>query len=379
MRFETVDEGFIYRVASPSPPAPLPLGEGGEGEACAAPRTAVAANGDIVCSFTVNSGLGINDFRTFIARSADGGRTWALQGQLWPHLQATQSINVSLSRSPRGDLFLFGMRFPIDTPGETFWSDASQGLKQNELIWAQSSDSGRTWSEPAVIPMQIPGSAEAPGAMCITRAGRMLAVYSPYNTFDPKLVVDRNQVALLRSDDHGKTWQQSSMIRFPEEYATAAEAWVVELADGRLLGTCWKMNQKDGSDFPNQYALSLDAGVTWQPTRSTGIMGQSTALAPLPDGRALFIYNQRRHGEIGVWMAAVRPALFDFGVEVDQIVWRAQVRSQKGDAADHAGWTDFAFGEPAVVLHPDGDLLLALWCIQPDGAGIRFVRLRMTA
>jgi hypothetical protein len=365
MRLDAIQEGFIYR----SPAGKQRSGSG---------RAATAPNGDVLCSFTINSGLGVNDCRTMLARSHDGGRNWELQGQLWPHLQATQSTVVSLSRSPAGELFLFGMRFPIDAPGESFWSDATQGLKQNALIWAKSTDAGYTWSEPAVIPMQIAGSAEAPGPMCITRAGRCLVAYSPYNTFDPGLVVDRNQVAILSSDDQGQTWRQSSMIRFPEEYATAAEAWVIELADGRLLGTCWKMNQKDGSDFPNAYALSLDGGNTWKPTRSTGIMGQSTALTPLSDGRALFTYNQRRHGEIGVWIALVDPTETDFGVQANQIAWRAQVRAQKGDAVGHSEWTDFAFGEPSVTLLPDGELLLALWCIQPDGAGTRFVRLRMT-
>jgi hypothetical protein len=366
MRFQTIDEGFIYKVPA------------GARQACAAPRAAVTKAGDIVCSFTINSGLAHNDFVTMLARSKDAGHTWTLQGQLWPHLAPKHSINVSLSRAPNGDLLLFGMDFPIDVAGESFWSDATQGMKQNNLIWARSTDDGYTWSEPAIIPMQIPGSAEAPGPMCMTRAGRQLVVYSPYNTFDPALVVDRNQVALLRSDDGGKSWRQSSMLRFPESYATAAEAWVIELADGRLLGTCWKMNQQDGSDFPNQYALSLDGGDTWLPARSTGIMGQSTALTALPDGRALFIYNQRRHGEIGVWMAVVRPTETDFGIESNTIVWRAQTRAQKGDSAEHSAWTDFSFGEPSATLLPDGTLLVALWCIQPDGAGIRYVKLTMS-
>lgn len=366
MRFDTLDEGFIYRVPA------------GAQQACAAARTALAPNGNLLCSFTINSGLGVNDFRTMLARSTDGGHTWAAPTQLWPRLQATQSINVSISRSPRGDLFLYGMRFPIEAPGESFWSDATQGMKQNALIWAKSTDNGFTWTQPAVIPMQIPGSAEAPGPLCVTSRDRALAVYSPYNTFDPTTVVDRHQVALLRSDDAGKSWRQSSMIRFPEDYATAAEAWVVELSDGRLLGSCWKMNQKDGSDFPNAYAISLDGGDTWLPTGSTGIMGQSTALTPLPDGRALFIYNQRRHGEIGVWIAVVKPTATDFGIQTNQIAWRAQVRAQKGDAAEHSAWTDFAFGEPSVSLLPNGDLFLAFWCIQPDGSGIRYARLRLS-
>jgi hypothetical protein len=141
------------------------------------------------------------------------------------------------------------------------------------------------------------------------------------------------------------------------------------------------MNQQDKSDHANAYALSLDGGDTWQPTRSTGILGQSTSLAALPDGRALFIYNQRRHGDPGVWLAVVGPTGNDFGVESNEIAWRAQTRTQSGTSGEHTEWTDFSFGEPAVALLPDAEglrntLLLVLWCVQPEGQGIRYVRLR---
>jgi Neuraminidase (sialidase) len=293
------------------------------------------------------------------------------------------SIFGSVSRAPDGNLFYFGSWFPIDTPGETFWSDATQGLKANELIWSKSADGGRTWAEPQVIPMPIPGAAEAPGALTVMRSGRMICCYAPYNTFDPELVVDRNQIVALRSDDQGRTWRHNAMIRFESEHSTGAEAWVIELADGRLLGTTWHANQQDKSDHPNAYAISLDGGDTWQPTRSTGILGQSTSLAALPDGRALFTYNQRRHGDPGVWLAVVKPTPLgdDFGVESNEIAWRAQTRTQSGTSGEHTEWTDFSFGEPAVALLPDTEgfhdtLLLVLWCVQPEGQGIRYVRLR---
>jgi hypothetical protein len=190
-------------------------------------------------------------------------------------------------------------------------------------------------------------------------------------------VVDRSQIVAVRSDDGGRTWHHNSMIRFESEHSSGAEAWVIELADGRLLGTTWHLNQQDKSDHPNAYAVSLDGGNTWKPTRSTGIMGQSTSLAALPDGRALFVYNQRRQGEPGVWIAVVRPTPSgdDFGIESNEIVWRAQTRTQSGSSGEHTEWTDFSFGEPCAALLPDGILLLVLWCVQPSGQGIRYMRL----
>lgn len=363
--FQQIAQGFIS-LREPNTPTARASG----------PRCAVTREGEILCSFVVQEVSARNDFKMMLTRSRDGGATWTDERPIWPHLHARWSIFGSISRAPNGDAFLFGSRTPIDVPGESCWSDATQGLKQNELIWAVSTDGGRAWTEPAVIPMPIPGSAEAPGALCVTRAGEWHVCYSPYNTFDPAVAVDRNQVVLLSSADRGRTWRYAPMMRFAESHATAAEAWVVELADGRLLGTCWNLNQKDGADYPNAYALSHDGGRTWRPTRSTGIRGQSTALAPLPDGRALFIYNQRKHGEIGVWMALVQPTEHDFGIQANEIVWRAAMATQATGNAAHSNWTDFAFGEPSVTLLPDGALLVALWCIQPEGQGIRYVKLR---
>jgi len=60
---------------------------------------------------------------------------------------------------------------------------------------------------PTPIPMPIPGSAEAPGALCVTRTGRWLGPYSPYNTFDPAVKVDRGQVVVVYRDRDQTSWQ----------------------------------------------------------------------------------------------------------------------------------------------------------------------------
>ncbi len=366
MKFETISEGFVSK-REPNSSTAIAAGS----------RCAVTREGEVICSFVVQSKLGVNDFKLVLARSSDGGLSWTEAKSMFPHLEAKYSIFGVVSRAPDGDLFYFASRYPIDTPGESLWSDATQGLKQNELIWSKSNNGGRTWSEPKLIPMPIPGAAEAPGPMTITGKGRWIFCYAPYNTFDPNLIVDRNQLVAVRSDDQGKTWRHNSMIRFESKYSTGAEAWVVELADGRLLGTTWHLNQQDKSDHPNAYAISLDGGDTWKPYRSTGIMGQSTGLAALPDGRALFIYNQRKHGKPGVWLAVAKPTEKDFGVESNQIVWSAQTKTQSGSTGDHSAWTDFSFGEPSVTLLPDKTLLVTLWCVQPTGQGIRYAKLRI--
>jgi hypothetical protein len=165
------------------------------------------------------------------------------------------------------------------------------------------------------------------------------------------------------------------MHRFEEENSGGAEAWVIQLSDGRLLGTSWHVDNSGEQCYPNAWSLSSDGGESWMPTESTGIMGQSTALAALPNGGALFVYNQRTHGEVGVWMAQVQPTAATFGILSNQIVWKAETPTQNESPGLHDQWCDFSFGEPAVLVLPDGNLLVVFWCIQPDGQGIRYVKL----
>jgi hypothetical protein len=339
----------------------------------------VLDNGDVLCTFMLQSGLGINDFVTMQTVSRDGGLTWDEARPVWPHLASRYSLFGSVSRAPSGELFLYGIRFPIDQAGESFWSDATQGMKQNDLFWSRSRDGGQSWTDPAVVPMPIAGSAEAPGPLLVSRTGRWLVCYAPYNTFDPSVLVDRNQIVVMYSDDEGQSWQHRSMLRFAEKDSGGAEAWVIELADGRLLGACWQVGYSKGQEFPNPYALSVDCGETWTPPRSTGICGQSIALAALRDGRALLVYNQRKHGDPGVWLAVGRPSQEGFGMEANRIVWRAERATQHGSSAEHLEWEDFAFGEPSIILLPDGSVLVALWCLQPSGQGIRCVKLHPNA
>ena len=365
VRLEVVDEGFVSRR------------EPGTSTAVAAgPRPAVTERGVVLCSFMVQPALGVNDFGTMLAASVDFGHTWSDARPIWPGRRGRESIFCSLSRAPDGALFLFGTTTPIDRPGETFWSEETQGLKANRLVWATSTDDG-TWSHPAEIPMGGPEAAEAAGPMCVTRSGRWLACYCPYPTFDPTQAVDRSRVIVVASDDRGASWQSRVMLRFDEPDSGAAEAWLVELADGRLLGESWHMDIRTGRDFPDAYAISHDGGDTWAATRSTGIEGQAGSLAALPDGRVAFAYNQRVREPAGVRVAVAQPGGDDFGVLDDELVWRAEAALQSGSSPDHDAWRTFAFGEPALAVLPDGDLLLTFWCVQPSGQGIRLVRLRL--
>ena len=366
MRFEMISEGFVRRNEAEE-----------DGLICAGARSALTRDGQLLCTYALTSALGTNDFVAVLSRSTDGGRSWSNEGPIWPQWRSQYSIAGSICSAPTGEHYFQAMRTPIDEPGESFWCEETSGMKQNELIWASSTDGGRNWTPPNTVPMHAPCAAEAPGALCITRAGQLLLPYAPYNTFD-LTDVKRNHVVVARSEDGGNSWSHMSMLQF-DEGCCGAEAWVIELTDGTLLGTSWLASIDGKQDHPNAYALSGDGGQTWSSTASTGTMGQATALAPLADGRALFLYNDRKGDLPGVRMVVCRPTETDFGVEHDDLVWAAARPTQSDSSRGHGEWMDFAYGEPSATVMPDGTVFVALWSLQPGAGGIPYVVLKLVS
>jgi len=364
--FKIIEEGFVHRCPETGPES-----------VAATSRCAVTRTGEVVCHFHLQSDIGVNDFVPHIARSKDGGKTWHLQGPVWPSLRSKFSINASIRNSPDGTLFLYGFRMPITKPGESFWCQETLGILPNELIWARSEDDGYTWSDPHVFQLPLPGAAETPSPLCVTRSGRWLAPYAPHNTFDPNLKVELRHTVLMISDDEGASWRHTTMMQVKEENSCVAVSWITELSDGRLLATCTHIAHGTGPDFHNPYTLSSDGGETWLPTRATPIMGGSQGTASWDDGKVLFVYSQRRNGPPGIWLALAKPTEQDFGVICNDRVWSPEMTVKDGGTAAFTNWTNYLFGEPSVTVLPDKTVLVVLWCIQPDGRGIRFVRLKV--
>jgi len=78
-----------------------------------------------------------------------------------------------------------------------------------------------------------------------------------------------------------------------------------------------------------------------------------------------------------VWLAIAKPTDSDYGVEADEIIWRPETPTQSESSGKFKECTDFAFGEPSVTILPDDTILVALWCVQSTGRGIRFVKVKI--
>ncbi len=70
------------------------------------------------------------------------------------------------------------------------------------------------------------------------------------------------------------------------EHSGSAEAWTIEISDGRLLCAGWHVDHEAKRDYSNAYAISSDGGDTWSFTGNTETMGQSVSLTAQAEGRS---------------------------------------------------------------------------------------------
>ncbi|MBA3483626.1 MAG: exo-alpha-sialidase [Pirellulales bacterium] len=365
----TIDEGFVLQLPA----------DGSSGSIASGPRVVALPSGELICSCVRSSALGTNDFCPVMLRSHDLGSTWVEQGPAWPHLMGRSSLFTAISREAEERLLMFGLRFPIDELGESFWSNELGGMKPNDLVWAMSRDQGRSWSEPRGIAIPVPGAAEGSIDLCVTQTNRWIGPYAIENCWQRAAEVDCAQTMVTFSDDRGQTWTHRRMLSFPPGQSKSAEPSMVELSDGRLLGVAWHIGLNGKPEHPIAYAVSSDGGDTWEPTRSTGVVGQATGLSAWSDARAVLVYNRRIHSRPGIGLAIVRPTDDGMDVELDEMVWFAENATMTNASGHASSWQDFAYGEPSVTVLPDNSLYLTFWCIQPQGSGIRWVRLELPA
>jgi len=76
MRFQIIREGMVSE-REPNTPTAVAAGS----------RCAVTREGELVCTYAVQSALGVNDFTPWLSRSRDGGKSWTEQGPIWSHLR----------------------------------------------------------------------------------------------------------------------------------------------------------------------------------------------------------------------------------------------------------------------------------------------------
>jgi hypothetical protein len=342
------------------------------------PSLVLLPNGELLAAFGVGSGFESADNHTEYARSTDGGRTWKQEG--WLFVEQTghpTSSNVRISSVPGGDLVAFGARWDRSRVDEGLTNEETLGFVETELIRLRSSDQGHTWQGPFTIEPPLAGpSFEICSPIVPLRDGRWLAPTATWKGWDGECPSGMKAIALV-SHDRGETWPEYvDVMNGTAERVIYWEQKIVDLGDGRLLAVCWTHDLVAGGDRPVHYALSHDYGRSFGPPRSTGLHGQTTTPIYLGDGRLLCVY--RRTDQRGLWATYVRLDGDEWVNEEELPLWgseHAAGRSMVGGQNISQEFANLKFGLPAGLMLPDGQVLVAFWCVEECLYVIRWFRL----
>ena len=268
-------------------------------------------------------------------------------------------------------------RFQTDAGG--LFDVESEGLARPDMVLFWSSDWGRSWSSPQIVPVPL-----SPEKYTWNGAGTLLQLSSdrwmyPLETWKPKSFEGPpdQKAAAVFSSDQGRTWGEFTVVA---DDATGKLLWWDQmcdvLPDGRVYTLLWTHKYGTSDDLTNHWVISEDQGRTWTQPRPTNLRGQVCTPIALPDGRVAAIYNFR-HEPQGIHVALTED-LETYDVENEIVVFDAGSEAALGLAESDNFLAEhmlIAFGKPSGIVLPDGDLLGCFWCTSGGVTHTRWVRL----
>ncbi len=193
----------------------------------------------------------------------------------------------------------------------------------NPRVWwgmvIESTDGGKTWSEPRRLPDGILGPIKNKPVLV---KGNLI---SPSSTEH-----DGWHVHIERSADGGKTWTKTEPLAEKDEFGVIQPTFLVH-PRGQLQILCRSRQRKIVESW------SFDGGETWSRLAATVLPNPNSGIdaVTLNDGRFLLVYNHTPRGR----------GLLNVAMSSDGRQWQAGavLESERGE-----------FSYPAVIATPDG-------------------------
>jgi hypothetical protein len=335
-------------------------------------------NGELLASFDLAEAVEALNYRTWLARSTDDGRTWSTPTRLLednPAEKRPVTHTIRIGRTRDGEVTGIGALQFRTRPDEGLVNRENLGYTEMEVFTIRSSDGGRTFSAPLTIkpPLAGPGFETCHPIMELSD-GRWLAPTSTWRGWDGDEPNGMQAVAFV-SHDRGRTWPDFLAIaNRSAEHVICWEVSVVELSGGRLVAVCWAFNEKTGRSLPNIYSYAAD-GVHFTPPVECGLVGQTAKLCVLADGRILCLY--RRENPPGLWAQIVSIEDGRWVNQDEAVIWQgASSAGMSGRGTNSDELSGLKFGYPSPIRLPNGDIMAVFWCVEDSQHVIRWVRLR---
>ena len=338
------------------------------------------SDGTLIASQSVGTSLASTDKSIEVLRSEDG-KTWVNEGSIHGGGPPTDGYGYGgpqISEVPDGRLVMTAGR--TQATDDRIFDPESEALQRPENLLLWSGDRGRTWSDPQVVPVDLPPEKyTCNGAGSLQQLAPDRWMY-PLETWKPEGYQGPpdQKAAAVFSADQGRTWGELTVVA---DDPTGRLLWWDQmcsvLPDGRIYTLFWTHKYGTSEDITNHWSVSADQGRTWTEPQPTNLRGQVCSPIPLPDGRVAAIYNYR-HEPQGIHVA-LTDDLAHYDVENEMVVFDAGAEATLGEPEHQnflAEHMQIAFGKPARVRLSTSTLLAWFWCTSEGITHTRWVEFR---
>jgi len=366
-------KGVLYRN-------PIP---GYKAECAYLPNVVPLSQKELICFYRIGQAFYSIDGRLAKLRSTDGALTWEQEGLVWDPQDDHAPYSYSAPHGTRlsdGTLLLIARRSDGADPERLMFNPQTAGIRPTQAVLFRSSDNGRTWSKPQVLDLPGEGTADTPSQIIELNNGRLFLACEQWKAWDDDGPLHIKGFAVF-SDDNASTW--SDRIDFPS--ATDPEKMFshsryTPMLDGRICALQWTQQIGAEKDYDLHFTISDQTGTNWTYPRPTGIMGQTSWVADLGNGRLAAAYTRREGMQPGIIVALSEDEGNSWDLENQAIVWDAVGQEYLGvvhKPSYPASHDNIAFGKPNLARLHDGTLICSWWCTQACVTHARFAKLRI--
>ena len=336
-------------------------------------------SGDLLAMFILGEALEAANIITVASRSHDQGRTWIFEGPIHEKESDHQCYWIALKPTLLNDntLIAMGYCFHRTDPDQTIANPDPEcdGLRNGDNLVSFSSDEGRAWSTPRIIPKTHPELIEQSGPAIQLRDGTILGSGSLYPMWDgtnPSGFVG----VLLRSEDEGKTWNdKTKFFEDPTGHFAPSEPRLAEMQDGRVVALFWMMDHINDKNLTNHVTVSHDGGRSWSDPIDTGHWGQASNLMYWEHDILLSIHCHREGKDVGLYVRIV-----DFVTDKWRLIKEEKIWDNAPSMTVAAYATmgrNLKFGQASLLRLDNDDILATHWAIEDGQSRILTHRLRV--
>ena len=322
----------------------------------------------IAAVFSIGEAFESIDLASYITRSINEGITWekpeCLSYKCKDERNSTDFLKIT--NAGKRKLLAFGYRFYRNDPDFPIGNPETGGLLDSRIIFMQSEDSGKTWSNAKILNTSFNEPVEASAPITILKDGTWVSPIANFLNWEGKCTTGLHG-RLIRSNDHGINWEDSTItMEFADRNVAIWEQRLCELENGDLIVIAWNENLSSGESLPNHYAISKNHGKSFSKPKSTGIIGQASFVMHMGDNKILSLHCMRRNTD--------RPGIYAYIVDLkngiwnilyEKIVWEPQIPIKKDNYMTEV-FSVLKFGQPSAIALDEQNYMLTNWVVE-DG------------